>query len=242
MNMDLEFPGDVHDARVRSGRNMSEAERWGSMAAGAVVVMYGLTRRRASGLALAGLGAWLFQRGRSGHCHTYEALGINMAGTGSDTRRALGGRAGIHVEESATINRSAAELYNFWRSLENLPRFMRHLESVERITDTLSRWRAKGPAGMAIEWTAEIINEVPSELIAWRSVGDSDVVSAGSVHFEEAGAGQTRVRVRLQYNPPGGKVGAAIATLMGRDPASEIREDLSRLKRLVESGQTATTD
>ena len=81
------------------------------------------------------------------HCDVYEMLGMNTAGTGQDTRRALGGSAGIIVEESVTINRSASELYRFWRNLENLPRFMSHLESVERITDTLSRWRAKGPGG-----------------------------------------------------------------------------------------------
>ncbi len=88
-----------------------------------------------------------------------------------------------------------------------------------------------------MEWTAEIINEVPNQVIGWRSIEGSDVVSAGSVNFDEAGDGRgTHVRVRLQYSPPGGKVGAAVARLMGRDPATEIREDLSRFKHLVETG------
>ena len=111
---------------------------------------------------------------------------------------------------------------------------MPHLESVERITDTLSRWRAMGPAGSNVEWTAEIINEVPDQVIGWRSIEGSDVVCAGSVHFDEVPGG-TRVRVRLQYSPPGGKIGAAIARLMGRDPATEIRQDLQRFKKIVES-------
>jgi uncharacterized membrane protein len=238
MNMEMEYPDDARDVRVRSGRNIGEVERWASVAAGAGLLLYGLRKRHAPGWILAGFGGLLVQRGARGYCHTYEALGINTAGTRSDTRRALGGSAGILVEESVTISRPVEELYSFWRQLENLPRFMRHLESVERITDTLSRWRAKGPGGKVVEWNAEIINEVPNKLIAWRSIEGSEVVSAGSVHFDAAGPDRrTRIRVRLQYHPPGGKLGAAVARLLGRDPGSEIREDLRTLKRLLESGE-----
>jgi uncharacterized membrane protein len=213
--MELQFPGDVQDERARSGRNINDTERWMSMAAGAGLAAYGVSQRRAAGWALAGVGAMLFRRGFTAHCDVYEMLGVNTAGTGQDT----------------------------WRNLENLPRFMSHLESVERITDTLSRWRAKGPAGATVEWNAEIINEVPDQVIGWRSIEGSDVVSAGSVNFEEAGPGRgTRVRVRLQYSPPGGKVGAAFAKLMGRDPATEIREDLRRFKQIVEAGEVATNE
>jgi uncharacterized membrane protein len=240
-HMDIEFPGDLQDRRVRDGRNIGDVERWSSVAAGLGLAAYGLSRRR-GGWILAGLGAWLVQRGISGHCHTYELLGMNTAGTGEDTRRALGGRGGVIVEESVTINQPIETLYRFWRNLENLPRFMRHLESVERITDTLSRWRAKGPGGTAVEWNAEIINEVPNQVIGWRSIEGSDVVSAGSVNFDDAGPGRgTRVRVRLQYSPPGGKLGAAVAKLLGRDPGSEIREDLRQFKQIVEGGEVPTT-
>ena len=231
--MDREFPAD---ARVHTGRNISDIERWTSIAAGAAMALYGMSGRRGSGWALAAFGGLLIQRGASGHCHTYEAFGINTAGTTSDTRRALTGSKGVKVEERVIINRAREALYRFWHNLENLPRFMSHLESVERITETLSRWRAKGPAGTIVEWNAEIINDVPNELIAWRSIEGSDVVSAGSVHFEEARRGRTLVRVRLQYSPPGGKLGAAVAKLLGRDAAAEIRKDLLRFKSLIESG------
>jgi len=238
--MVMEFPDDVRDARVRAGRNVSEPERWFSMVGGAGLAAYGISRRSTSGWIVAGLGALLFRRGMSGHCHAYDLLGINTAGAGSDTRQALGGSAGVIVEESITINRPVEELYRFWRNLENLPRVMRHLQSVERITDTLSRWRAKGPAGTEVEWNAEIINDVANQVIGWRSIEGSDVVSAGSVNFEQAGAGRgTRIRVRLQYSPPGGKVGDALARLIGRDAATEIREDLQRFKQVVEEGLRA---
>jgi uncharacterized membrane protein len=238
--MELQFPDDARDAAVARGRNVSEVERWASMAAGVALAAYGLGRRRGSGWMLAALGGMLLQRGVSGHCHVYEAVGMNTAGDRSDTRRALGGGSGVNVDEAVTINRPIEELYHFWRNLENLPRVMRHLESVERVTDTLSRWRAKGPAGTTVEWNAEIINEVRNQVIGWKSIEGSDVVSAGSVNFDEGGPGRgTRVRVRLQYSPPGGKVGAAIAKLFGRDAATEIREDLRRFKQLVETGEIA---
>jgi uncharacterized membrane protein len=237
--MELQFPDDAREVDVRAGRNISEIERWVSMAAGAGMALYGLSRRRTSGLVLAGLGAWLFKRGMSGHCDTYQMLGVSTAGTGEDTRQALGGPAGVIVEESVTINRPISELYRFWRNLENLPRFMTHLESVERITDTLSRWRAKAPAGTTVEWNAEIINEVPDQVIGWKSIEGSDVVSAGSVNFDDAGGRGTRVRVRLQYSPPGGKIGDAVARLLGADAATQIRQDLQRFKQLVETGETA---
>ncbi len=235
--MELEFPEDLREARIRAGQNISEVERWLSIAAGIGLAGYGLTKWKGiAGWALAGFGALLVRRGASGHCHTYELFGINTAGTGQDTRHALGGSSGVVVEESVTIHQPIEMLYRFWRNLENLPRFMRHLESVERITDTLSRWRAKGPGNTVVEWNAEIINEVANKVIGWQSIEGSDVVSAGSVNFDDLGPGRgTRVRVRLQYNPPGGKVGAAIVRLLGRDPATEIREDLLQFKQMVES-------
>ncbi|HJR59647.1 MAG TPA: SRPBCC family protein [Vicinamibacterales bacterium] len=239
--LQLQFPEDVREIRVREGRNISETERWISMAAGAGLAAYGLSRRSPSGWAMAGFGALLVRRGLSGHCETYQMLGLNTAGTGDDTRQALGGPAGVIVEESVVINRPISELYRFWRNLENLPRFMTHLESVERITDTLSRWRAKAPAGTTVEWNAEIINEVPDRVIGWKSIEGSDVVSAGSVNFDEAGGDRgTRVRVRLQYSPPGGKIGDAVARLVGSDAATQIRQDLQRFKQLVETGENAT--
>lgn len=225
----------------RSERNISELEKWVSIAAGAGLALYGVSRLRSNGWLWAGLGGLLVRRGVSAHCDVYEALGINTAA--SDTRAALGGSRGVNVLESVTINRSVPELYRFWRNLENLPQFMRHLQSVEKVTDTISRWRAKGPAGVTVEWEAEIFNEVPDKLVAWRSLEASQVVSAGSVNFDEAGPGLgTRVTVRLQYSPPGGKLGAKLARLFGADAKTEIREDLRRLKQLIEARDVHAPD
>jgi len=242
MNLELTWPEDAMDARARTRQNISGLEKWASIAAGTGLAVYGLSRLKSNGWLWAGLGGLLLRRGVTAHCDVYEALGVNTAGTASDTRAALRGSRGVNVLESVTINRSIPELYRFWRNLENLPEFMRHLESVEKATDTISRWRAKGPGSMTVEWEAEIYNEVPDKLIAWRSLEGSDVVSAGSVNFDDAGAGRgTRVTVHLQYSPPGGKLGAKIAKLFGADAETEIREDLRHFKQLLEAGEVPTT-
>jgi uncharacterized membrane protein len=238
MNMELTWPDDERDALVRSGRNISALEKWVSIAVGAGLAAYGLSRLRSNGWLWTGLGGVLLHRGVTGHCDVYEALGVDTSPAAGDTRKALGGSRGVNVLESVTINRSITEMYRFWRNLENLPQFMRHLVSVEKLTDTISRWRAKGPAGVTVEWEAEVYNEVPDKLIAWRSLEGSSVISAGSVNFDDAGPGRgTRVTVHLQYSPPGGKLGAKIARLFGADAETEIREDLRRFKRLLEAGE-----
>jgi len=148
-----------------------------------------------------------------------------------------------HVEKSVIVDRSPEEVYRFWRDFKNLPRFMQHLMSVEEISATQSHWIAKGPAGAAVEWNAEIINDKPNELISWRSLENSDVDNAGSVRFERApGNRGTIVRVKLQYRPMGGKLGAMVAKLFGQAPEKQIKVDLYRFKQVLETGEIARTE
>jgi uncharacterized membrane protein len=216
-----------------NGRNLGSAERWVSVAAGASLFLLGL-RYKAHRVPLMAAGGGLASRGIAGWCPVYAGLGT--ASNRSETKAALGGSGGIRVEESVTINAPVAHLYSFWRNLENLPRFMRHLESVRSRSDKQSHWVARGPAGVTVEWDALVINEVDNELIGWRTLEGADVVSAGSVAFEPVGDG-TRVTVTLQYDPPAGKMGAMVARMFGEDPAGQIRSDLQRLKKYFESGQ-----
>ena len=225
--------------------NVADVERWASAIGGAALAAYGITQlkgRPAAGAMMAAAGVTLISRGATGHCPIYAAARINTADEGSDTRTQLGGTRGLHIEEVVTIHRPARELYDFWRTFESLPRFMQNLVAVEQLDDRRSHWKAKGPAGRIVEWDAEIINEIPHELIGWRTLDGADVVSAGSVNFRPAAGGRgTDVRVRLQYNPPGGKVGSAVAWLFGREPSRTIRDDLRRFKRLMEASPTFTS-
>jgi len=149
------------------------------------------------------------------------------------------GNLGINVETSITIKESPEHLYRFWRNFENLPHVMSHLESVCVAGPTRSHWVVKAPAGARLEWDAEIINDVPNELIAWRSVASADVTHAGSVRFEPTAAGGTIVRVTLQYDPPGGELGHALAALFGHDARQKIDDDLASFKTSMERGALA---
>jgi uncharacterized membrane protein len=162
---------------------------------------------------------------------------ISKSGVGETVAR------DVHLETSIAIDKSPAELYAFWRDFKNLCLFMRNLESVTELSETQSHWVAKGPGLPRVEWDAEIFSEKENELISWRSSEDADFVNAGSVRFQAGPEGHgTFVRVTMNYNPPAGKVGASLVQLLGAEPAQLIKEDLRRLKQIMEAGEIATID
>lgn len=216
--------------------NVKEPERWVAVVAGSALAAYGLKRRSIGGLVLSALGGALVWRGATGH-------GLFPADTDDERNVSVPYGKGVRVEKSTTVNAAPAVVYDFWRNFENLPRFMHNLARVEVHGDTRSHWWAKAPAGRTVDWEAEIINEIPNELIGWRSVDGSKVDNAGSVHFKAATGGRgTEVRVLLRYDPPAGIVGAALSKLLGEDPAMNIQEDLRRFKMLIETGEIATIE
>lgn len=147
------------------------------------------------------------------------------------------------VNKSIVINSSPEELYRFWRDFENLPRFMHHLESVRVTGEGRSHWVATAPAGTTVEWDAEITEDRPNELIAWRSLEGADVYNSGSVRFERAPGGRgTIVRVEIDYDPPGGKLGVAVAKLFGEEPELQVNADLRRFKQVIETGEVILSE
>jgi uncharacterized membrane protein len=149
----------------------------------------------------------------------------------------------LPVKVSLAINRSQQELYQFWRDFENLPSFMAHLVSVTKTEERRSHWVAKGLVGETIEWDADIVEDRPNELIAWRSIEGADVDHSGSVRFEPAPGGrQTLVTVEMQYRPLGGTLGASVATLFGKEPNQTVKRDLRRFKQVMETGEVITTE
>jgi uncharacterized membrane protein len=218
--------------------NISATARWASTVAGAALAAAGFQR---SNRALSLLGLGLVARGTSGWCPITAAVDRDRYAY-NDTKRHLGGSRGVIVEDAITIYQPVNEVYSYWHNLENLPRFMEHLEEV-RVTDRLhSHWVARGPLGVRVEWDAEIINDIPPSLLSWKSVGEPDVVSAGSVRFKAVGDHATEVYVKLQYDPPAGKLGATVAWLFGEDPQRQIAEDLRRFKQLLETGEVSASD
>lgn len=149
----------------------------------------------------------------------------------------------IHVKKSMTINRPRQDVYQFWRALENLPQFMQHLERVDVISERRSHWVAAAPGGGTVEWDAELVDDRAPDLLAWRSLPDSEIQNEGSVRFTDAPADRgTEVHVEMRYDAPAGAVGTAIAKLFGEEPSQQVRDDLRRFKQVMETGEVVRSD
>ena len=183
------------------------------------------------GLALAGLG--VMQQAFSGKPAIAQWAGF---GADHDSRA-------VTVTHTVTINKPAEDLYRFWRNFANLPRFMNHIERVDIIDDRRSHWVAKAPAGLRVEWEAEVTDEQEGRRIAWRAMENADVPNWGHVEFRPAPGGRgTEVHAVIRYEPPAGALGRAVARILGEEPQVQMREDLNRFKRLMETGEAGTGD
>lgn len=232
----------ANHANGHSHNNVAGTERVGSVIAGGAMAIYGLMRGGIAGWASALLGSVMVHRGVTGHCEVYHAMGLNTAGPHS-SHASLVGNEGVRVDCSLTVNKSADELWRFWRDFTNLPRFMTHLKSVTVLEGDgrKTRWTVEAPAGRTVSWDAEIVSEREGEMIAWRSLPDADVDNAGSIRFtpEPHGFG-TQIRVQMLYSPPAGRVGAMVAKLFGKSAEQQITDDLRRFKQLMETGVVPT--
>ncbi len=151
-------------------------------------------------------------------------------------------RGPLRLRASVTVNRSREDVYAFWRDFRNLPGFMRHLEEVDEF-DGLSIWRARGPGGVPLEWDAAIVADRPGERIAWRSLEDARVSNFGSVELHAAPGGRgTEVHVDIGFDGPLGKVGVAVARLLGDVPRRQLEADLRRFKQVMETGELVHSD
>jgi uncharacterized membrane protein len=217
-----------------SGVNVDSSERLFSMVGGGLLITYMLRNRSPLSFAAGALGAELLYQGITGHSPIYKLLEKNTA---------IGEDLPIELRKSVIINRDVSEIYEFWRNLENLPRFMEHVESVRTSADGNSHWTVHLSPRLTLEWDAEIIEDRPNEMIAWRSLPGSTVQTSGSVHFTPStGNRGTQVTVMMAYQPPAGMAGELFARLQKAITAQQIHEDMRRFKRILEAGEIATTE
>jgi len=226
---------------AREGRgsrvNVGRGERMLSAVLGGLLTVYGLKRRGRAGYGMALTGAQMLYRSATGHCNVYGALGIS-----TDNERPRGEPVdidhdkAIDVRRSVNVARPREELYAVWRDFSKLPHFMTHLERVDVLSETTSHWVTKGPAGMTVEWDAEIVDERENEWIAWQSVEPSQVPNNGTVMFRDAPSGDTEIFVTLEAQPPAGKLGALVARMFGKSPDRQVRMALERFKEMAEGG------
>jgi uncharacterized membrane protein len=209
----------------------SEVERWASLIGGGAMVLMGLRQGSLRGALTALAGGGLVYQGATKQStiqKAQEAIGLNQP---------------IKVEKTVTINKSAEELYRFWHDFENLPTFMKHLKSVKVYNEKRSHWVANAPLDNTVEWDADILEDRENEFISWASVEGADIDNSGFVRFKKApGDRGTEVKVVLEYNPPGGALGATVAKLFGEEPEQQIGDELRRFKMLMEAGEIATTE
>lgn len=218
----LQGPGSVPH---RPRENWAPGTRLLTSAAGGALAVTGLRRGGALGSALGALGLGLFARGAT-NLPAQRLLGVGA------------GRRAVEIQKTIHVDAPIGEVFDFWASFENFPRFMENVLEVRDTGNGRSHWVVRGPAGTRLEWNAEITRFEPNQVIAWKTDRESAVDNAGIVRFEpsETGSG-TRVSVRFSYNPPGGAVGHGVAALLGRDPKRTMDEDLVRFKSLLEQGK-----
>ena len=208
--------------------NWSPATRLLSSVGGSLLTLYGLTRKGVAKPVLSTAGLVLTARGM----------------TNLDTRSLLGfglGENAIRVNKAINIFAPIDEVYQFFRNFENFPLFMNHVKDITVAGDT-STWTVAGPGDSSYQFQSEITQDIPNELIAWETLPESDIHSAGFVRFDELRDGSTRVTVQMSYVPPVGALGHAVAQLFGGDPRQSMHEDLMRLKTLLEEGKTSTDE
>jgi uncharacterized membrane protein len=234
----MRVAGDVMDLALL-GRAMGSRENRQDRLGTAIASVVGITALDVLGSLLVTREA---QNGRSNGngAATTQATGSTTLGVRT-TETAGGVR---HVAKSITVDRPRAYIYAYWRDFTNLPRFMHHLESVDVLDADggRSRWRAKAPLGRTVEWEAEITDDVPNERISWRAVEGSDIHNRGTVTFRDASTGGTVIRVELEYDPPAGPLGVAIAKLTGEEPETQTSADLRRFKQVMETGEVLVSD
>ena len=205
-------------------KNLGKKERIVSAVAGAGLAAYAFKQASPTGKILTGVaGGLLGARAATGFCAGKAA--VTKVG---DTLK----EQTIRVEKRFVINAPIENVYEFWNNFENFPKFMTTLDSVVRMSDTRSHWISKAPLGTTVEWDAETTKNVPNDVIAWRST-TGDVPNSGEVRFKRSGP-KTRVKVRLEYTPPAGKIGETIAWIFGEDPKSQLESYITKLKEILE--------
>jgi len=234
----------ITDFLTNLENNVGTPERVLSSIGGGALLLYGIRRGGVLGMLASVAGGGLAWRGVTGHCHLYDTLNIDTAEKGDNASPFHKGllASKIHVTKSITINKSPAELYQFWHNFENLPQFMTHLEAVTVTDEKRSHWKAKAPLGTTVEWDAEITSDIENERIGWKSIEGSEIPNSGVVEFRPTTNRGTELRVVLTYEPPAGELGALVAKLFGEEPNGQVREDLRRFKQLMESGTIMTVD
>jgi uncharacterized membrane protein len=208
--------------------NVSDTERLVSLAAGALLLYKALNKKSIAKAVAAG---YLMYRGTTGYCPVYAKLNANAS---SKPRN-------VNIKVAVVVNKSKEEVYAFWRNLNNLPLFMKHIQKIDIINDITSEWTVKAPGGGTLKWKSDIVHDEPNIRIGWKSQPDALIENFGNVHFHDAGSYGTLVHLAISYHAPAGKLGEGVAHLLNPLFEKIIKEEIQNFKQYIETGKIPTT-
>ncbi|WP_436908466.1 SRPBCC family protein [Halosimplex marinum] len=239
-----EPPGSDRPGRSASGTDTERRGRAIRGIAGAGLVLYGLGRRSLRGAAAAVAGGWLLTRALRGD---RERGGTGGSGNWSAPRERGREPEGappesLDVQRSITVERPAEELYERWRDPETHERVWAHFAEVREVGEDRQHWAVSGPRGVSLEWDAEVVAADPGEFLRWKSLPGARVPNEGSVRFRSRGEAETEVTLHVRFDPPGGRVGSALAERADLVPDAAAGTALRRFKSLVETGEMPTLE
>lgn len=207
--------------------NLTWPERYISVAAGVKLSFSGirhLFRSPFASLLKLGAGGYLLNRGITGHCELYTQAGKHSLSP-----------VNVNIKSSFIVHKPRHEVYGFWRKLDNLPLFMNHLERVDVIDQQRSHWVLKLPTGVAtVSWDAEIVMDVPDEMLGWSSLPESIIDNAGKVRFRDTPGGDTLIDVVITYQPPAGGLGASVASILNPVFKNMVDTDVQNFKQYMD--------
>lgn len=226
--------------RARSHVNVNQEERAPSAVLGAALLLLGLGRRSLGGTAVALAGGGLLYRGLRGHCHLYDALGINTAQPAANQQTGASTDA-PEVARSITVDKPAEELYRLWREPETLSRIMGDFAEATQAGEDRQHWTVRMPRGRSLAWDSQVVEDRPGEFLRWQSLEGTSLPNEGSVRFGPApGNRGTQVMFRMRFDPPGGAIGKWAVKLLGMAPRALATKALYRFKNLAETGEIPT--
>ncbi|HEV2481100.1 MAG TPA: SRPBCC family protein [Puia sp.] len=211
--------------------NLGDGERVLSAVAGSLLLYFVTKKHKTESLLLLG-GGYLLYRAISGYCPVSAALR-------SDHHKAK--PYNINIRTHLIVNRPRADVYAFWRRLENWPLFMRHLENVDELDTATSAWRLKVPGMGDVRWEARIVKDEKNSELSWHSVPGAVIETTAKINFSDTAAGATRVDVMLSYRVPNDAIGERLSRMLTPAFREKVYEDIHNFKHYFEDKDISIT-
>ena len=206
--------------------NVGDGERVLSAIAGSLLLYFVTKKHKVESALLLG-GGYLLYRAISGHCPVAAVL-RSSEHHGSQA-------SNINIRTHVIVARPRAEVYAFWRRLENWPLFMHHLENVDELDSNTSAWRLKVPGMGEVRWEARIVKEEKNSELSWHSVQGAAIETTAKINFSDTAGEATRIDVLLSYRVPHGAIGERLGRMLTPAFRAKVYDDIHNFKHYFEN-------